>query len=131
MQSVDIENARRDLLQWSPPIIADTLSDAYLGCLGADHLSLRVFGSMHARLWRVMLQGERDKLNEVRRELTGHARLAGVAKARLDAIDQIVLNELLDVVTARFLRSPDLARAYSRLLLTASANLAEMRLVTA
>ena len=129
MQATDIESARKDLLQWSPPIIADLMVESYSIQLHITHVSRRVLCSMHARLWRLMLQEDREKTNAARRELVDFARLAGLDKPALDAVDQAVLEELLDVVTARFARTPDLIRVYSRLLLRTSANLAEMRIV--
>lgn len=119
MQAVDIEGARRDLAHWSQPVIADVISESYVAIMGPDHFSLRVLISMHARLWRLMLLDEREKLGGARKELTDLARLAGLARPVLDQIDQAVLEELLDVVTARFSRSADLVRGYSRLLLRA------------
>jgi hypothetical protein len=128
VHSREIDDARRDMLEWSAPVVNDIITDSYLRFLGAEHASSRILCSIHARLWRTILQGDMTKLVAVRKDLTALSRLAGISRATFDSIDQAVLNELLDVITARYVRSPTLVRIYSRFLLTASANLAEMRL---
>ncbi len=129
MSSADIESARKDLLLWSPPIIADLMAGSYAASLGVRHPSARLFASMHTRMWRFVLQDNRSKLAEARKELTDMALLAGLDRPRLEAIDQAVLEELLDVIAARFTRSPEHVRTYSRVLLKTAADLTEMRLL--
>ena len=131
MQAAEIDSARRDLAQWSQPVVFDVITDGYVALVGNQHYSLRVLVAMHARAWRLMLLDEREKLRGARKELADLARLAGLSKQALDRIDTLVLEELLDVIMARFGRSADVVRSYSRLLLLTSASLAELRLVEA
>ena len=92
--------------------------------LGAGHQSLRVLALSHGRLWRFLILQDAERLPLSRKEIIGIARLAGLKASTVDAIDQAMLSELMDVVVARFMRTPALARNYSQILLGASARLA-------
>jgi hypothetical protein len=124
----DIEQARVDLLQWSPPIIVDVVTDAYVTALGKAHVSVRALASIQSRLWREMLRGDLGAVAKARKDLLAMAGLAGVAVATVEAVDEAVLEELLDVVACRFGRAPERVRLYNKLLLKASTRLTEMRL---
>lgn len=128
MEAAEIDQTRRDLANWSQPVIFDVVTEGYVALVGAGHYSFRVLVAMHARAWRLMLLDDRAKLLETRKELADLARLAGLSRQSLERIDNLVLEELLDVVNARFGRSAEVVRAYSRLLLRTATSLAEMRL---
>ncbi len=117
MQAEELAFARRDLAEWSQPIIVDFLRDIYSGRLGHDHLSLRVLCLSHGRAWRLMLQGDLEKLASARREVTGIARMAGLKTGDIVDIDAAMLDELLDVVVTRFQRAPGRATIYGKVLL--------------
>ncbi len=129
MASADVENIRRDLLQWSAPVIADLLTDAYRAKLGTRQLSTQVLTSVHARLWRVLLQGDREAVEAARKELLSLVTISKLPRDVTDEIDEAVLEELLEIVTLRFTRSAGSTRDYTRLLINASANIARMRLL--
>lgn len=130
MIRADSDLARKDMLLWSQPIITDLAQEAYAGLLGARHHSLRVLAAMHARWWRVILGDETEKVAATRVDLTNLARLCGLGREAVDTLDDAILNDLVDVVTSRFSRSPQNVRLYVGLLLRASASLVEQRLVT-
>ena len=131
MAITDVDSIRKDLLFWSTPIITDLLMDAYGVRLGARQLSTQVLTSVHARLWRVMLQADIAAIDGARKDLLNLATLSKLSREIIDAIDEAVLDELLDVITIRFTRSAELMRDYTRVLLTASANVARMRMLVA
>jgi hypothetical protein len=124
MRSLDAIGSREDLANWCQPIIVDFLHDQYASHLGETHTSLRVLALSHARLWRFLILGDEDRLVTARREIIGIARLAGIKTAAVNEVDQSVLLELMDVIVARFLRTPALARSYSRVVLVAATRLA-------
>ncbi len=52
---------------------------------------------------------------------------ANMAQPEIDAVDDEVLHDLSELVTARFLRTPAVARAYGQVLLEAALALGTMR----
>jgi hypothetical protein len=131
MRSHEFIVARRELADWSQPIVVDFLYDLYASRLGAGHHSLRVLSLSQGRMWRFVLLGENEKMAAARKEVVGLARLAGLKKIVVDEVDQAVLLELMDVIVCRFLRTPALARSYSRIVLSAATSLATAGLVAA
>jgi hypothetical protein len=125
MRSQEQSETRRELADWSQPIIVDYLHELYARELGGGHQSLRVLALSHGRLWRFLIQQDDERLPLARKEIVGIARLAGLKTSVVDSIDQAMLSELMDVVVARFMRTPALARGYSQILLGASAQLAK------
>lgn len=131
MRSSNASDVRDDLAAWSEPIIADYLHDAYADRIGRQHTSIRPLMLSHTRFWRALLRGEDMKLAPLRRELTALARLAGVQTGILDAIDVGVLDELMNVTLARFLRDSHTARDYSHVMLRTAAHLSRAHMVLA
>ena len=129
MRLSDLSAARRDLAEWSEPLIADRVSEIYTACFGGDQQRVRPMTLQHCRLWRNLLLQEGNRAQNARRELVRLGRLAGLESQTLDRIDEAVLDELADVVVARFHRSPATTRDYSRSLIRAATSLAEARLV--
>ncbi len=120
----DLATARRDLADWSQPVIVDYLQELYARLLGPSHQSLRVLGISHGRTWRILILGDLEKLAPARREIVGISRLAGLKTQHVEQIDQAMLAELMDIIVARFHRSPAQASLYGRILLSAASRLA-------
>ncbi len=131
MRSFELESARRDLTEWSQPIVADHLSELYAYHLGLNHPSLRIFVIQHARIWHNILSEQINQAQTTRGELNKTLRMSHLTAALADTIDAEMLDELMSVVMARFHRSPRLAREYSIILLRAAASLADQRYVAA
>ena len=129
MRPSDWRAAQRDLVEWSAPLIADRLSKIYEACLTGDQQRVRLMILQHCHLWRNLLLEERSHAQSARRELVRLGKLAGLKSHMLDRIDEVVLDELTDVVVARFHRSPATARDYSRSLIRAASSLADVRQV--
>src|SRR6185437_4101653 len=98
--------------------------------LGDNSRRARSMTLQHCRLWRDLLLQETGHAQSARRELIRLARLIGLDPDTLDRIDEIVLNELIDVVAARFHRSPAAARDYSKSLVHVASSLTEARFAT-
>jgi len=124
MRSGDLAGTRLDLAEWCHPVVVDYLRELYAERLGSGHASLRALSLSHARFWRFLIVDDAERLAGSRREVASLARLAGLRPAALDDVDQAMLAELMDVVVARFLRTPSMARAYSQIVLGAAARLA-------
>ncbi len=126
MRSGELTGTRLELAEWGHPVVVDFLRELYAGRLGSTHPSLRALSLSHARFWRFLIVDDAERLAGARREVMSIARLAGLRQGALDEIDQEMLAELMDVVVARFLRTPAMARAYSQIVLGAAARLAAL-----
>jgi hypothetical protein len=124
MRSENVVGSREDLADWCQPVMVDYLYELYGSRLGAGHTSLRVLALSHGRLWRFLILGDETRLVAARREVIGIARLAGLKSVVVDEVDQAMLSELMDVIMARFLRTPGMARSYSQIVLGAASRVA-------
>jgi hypothetical protein len=131
MRLDDTENTRQDILDWSGPLVSDRIADAYDICLGGDVALCRPMSRQHARLWRMIISSDKRRAAAARRDLLILARASRLGAEAIDAIDRLVLDELIDVIAARFQRSPSATRRYNRLLIEAAATLTETRLAAA
>ncbi len=123
--------ARAEMAQWACPLVSDRIADAYEACLGGKPSLREPLWRQHGGFWRLVLGGEAARAKVARAHLLALARIARIGPETVDAIDRLVLDELVDVVATRFQRSPANTRFYSRLLIEAAATLAETRLMAA
>ena len=127
MRLDDTNDMRLDILDWSGPVVGDCLIEAYETCLGENHHWSRPLCRQHARVWRHIIGGDKRQAAEARRELLQLARTCRLSAEALDAIDRLVLDELVDVMATRFRSSSNDTRRYGRLLIETSATLVETR----
>ena len=127
MRLDDTNDMRRDILDWSDPVVGDCLFEAYDACFGGNNEWSRPMSRQHARVWRLIIGGDKKRAAEARRDLLRLARTCRMSAEALDAIDRLVLDELVDVMAARFRSSSINTRLYGRLLIEASATLVETR----
>lgn len=131
MRVDDADNFKRDILTWCEPVVGDRIVEAYAVFFGDNHEELRSMARQHIRLWRLILSQEKRRAAEARRDLLRLAARSRLGAEAVDAIDRLVLDELVDVAAARFQGSPGLARLYSRAMIAAATTLTETRLVAA
>jgi hypothetical protein len=131
MRLDDTDDTRQDILDWSGPLVSDRIADAYELCLGGDRFLCQPMSRQHARVWRMIISADKRRAADARRDLLALARASRLGAEAIDAIDRLVLDELIDVIAARFQRSPAATRRYSRLLIEAAATLTETRLAAA
>jgi hypothetical protein len=124
VRSDQLTDVRQDFAEWSEPIIADYLHDAYAARMGAESKILRTLVTSHGRFWRALLAGPETSVMSYRREAVALARLAGQPATLVDTIDVGVLDELMNVTLARVLRSPGTARDYGHYMLRLASHLA-------
>src|SRR5271154_418402 len=99
------------LLQWSDPVIFDRLRAAYSLRMN-DTATIWRLARLHARVWRALIAGDVDKFETLRGQL-----ITALAEQELDLdcladADSQTMNELLEIVLARFRRSERLAKGY-------------------
>jgi hypothetical protein len=123
VRSDELTDVRLDFAEWSEPIIADYLHEAYASRIGLDARTLRPLVTSHCRFWRSLLTAHDTMLQPHRRTLISLVRLAGIPTPMVDAIDVGVLDELMNVTLARFLRSPGTARDYGHYMLRVASHL--------
>mgnify|MGYP000249848418 CR=1 FL=1 len=131
MRLDDTNDMRRDILDWSDPVVGDCLFEAYDACFGGNDDLSRPMSRQHARVWRLIISGDKKRAAEARRDLLRLARTCRMGGEALDAIDRLVLDELVDVMAARFRGSSSDTRSYGRVLIEASATLVETRIASA
>jgi len=131
MRLDDTNDIRRDILDWSDPVVGDCLFEAYDACFGGNAQLSRPMSRQHARVWRLIIGGEKRRAAEARRDLLKLARTCRMGAEALDAIDRLVMDELVDVMAVRFRGSCSQTRLCGRLLIEASATLVEARLAAA
>ena len=108
------------LLEWSGPVIYDRLRIAYEAYL-SDRLAAIGLAKSHARVWRSLLSGDFAAFEAERADLGHQLVQKGLTLDHLAEADAETMNELLEIVIARFRRSPGASRNY---------HLALMRLAT-
>lgn len=131
MRLDDTDDVRQDILDWSEPLVCDRLCEAYDACFGGNAELRQPMARQHGRVWRLILSREKRRAADARRDLLKLARICRLGVEAIDAIDRLVLEELVDVVAQRFQGSPASTRLYGRLLIEASATLTEARLTAA
>jgi hypothetical protein len=131
MRFDDAADIKKDILAWSEPIAGDRILEAYHACFGLNEEQVRPMVRQHIRLWRLIISGEKRRAFDARRDLLRIAALSRVTAEAIDAIDSLVLDELVDVMASRFQGSPLTARNYSRLMVQAATTLTETRLAAA
>ena len=129
MQKIeDFASERADISFWSTPLIADCIEAAYRACLGNDDRLVRHFTDQHRRLWQSLVRDDRTKVSERQTTLNALAKMCRLTAEALQAIDEIVLDELADVVALRYQGSPAKTRSYNRILIDAASVLTQTRL---
>ena len=131
MPNLDLAIERADLAEWSAPLIADCLDFAYPKHCEANEQFVAVCKRQHRRVWLSSLSNEAGKAAEERRRLGSFAKLSNVGADVIEAIDQIILDELTEVVSRRYRSSPARSRDYFRVLIEATSILAQTRLQAA
>ena len=131
MRFDDTNEIRSDMLAWSEPIAGDRIMEAYSTCFGEDSEIFKSMARQHIRLWRTIIACDKPRAAAARRELLRLARLSRMGAEAIDAIDRLVLDELVEVMATRFNGSPASARSYGRLMIETATTLTETRLAAA
>lgn len=125
MRSNTPEQSGSEPLRWMEPLAADIVAASY------KKIALRESGRValvqcHRMLWRGLLTNRADCVT-FRRELSRLASEHGAPESAVDNVNRLVLAELLNVVAARFSRSPREAGKLSYLVTIVACRLAQIR----
>ena len=114
---------RREMALWCFPIISDLVAESYGRVIGARHASLRMVTFSHSQLWQAMLLDDHSAAGKAHGEVRWNLDMLGLPFAFADEVNDLVLDELMDVVTQRFNRSPLKAASCGHILLHIAKNL--------
>jgi len=104
------------LLQWSDPVIFDRLRDAYGQRIGEMAVVWRL-ARLHSRVWRALIEGDMNKFETQRFLLVAALSEQGLDLDCLAEVDARTMQELVEIVVARFHRSQRLSTGYHLALL--------------
>jgi len=104
------------LLEWSGPVIHDRLRLVYQARL-ADPLTVARLCRLHASVWRELLCGKMDAFEARRADLVLQLVQVGLTLEDVADADSETMSELLEIVIARFRRSPRTSQGYHLALL--------------
>jgi len=124
MSHVSNLTERRDMAFWCFPIISDLVAESYGRVIGPRHSSLRMVAFCHTQLWQAMLLDDHAAASKAHGEVRWNLQLLGLQLNFADEINDLVLDDLMDVVTQRFHRSPNKASVCGHILLHVAKNLA-------
>ena len=114
---------RQEMALWCFPIVCDLLGEQYGRALGPRHTAVRVVAFTHSQLWRAMLLDDQNEIRKLRGEMSWNVQRLGLPPGFADELDDLVLDELMEVVTQRFHRSPMKSSACSHILLQVARSL--------
>ncbi|MDE2579439.1 MAG: hypothetical protein KGL46_11580 [Hyphomicrobiales bacterium] len=115
------------MAEWAEAVVYDLLKFAYDHRFGGREQFAAPLARQHTTVWRLMLEGRMQAAQTARQDLNLLAMAVRLNLATLDTFDWQALNEIVDVVSARFRHSPDALRAYNRKLVTLAAALTELK----
>lgn len=109
---------------WCFPIVSDLTLERYGAAIGRRHASLRIVSFQHSQLWQALILDDAAAARKGREVLGASHHLLGLSPDFMEDLDEEVLDELMEVVTQRFYRSPLKASACGHILLHIAKNLA-------
>jgi hypothetical protein len=111
MPNDDVAVGLAGLQEWSEPIIFDRLLDAYRKRIGIGAPAWTL-ARLHTLSWKAAISGDMNAFEKARWKLVNAVGDHQLGTADLAKADAEIIVELLDIVMARFQRSPSTARAY-------------------
>ncbi|MCC2110260.1 MAG: hypothetical protein KDJ40_22915 [Hyphomicrobiales bacterium] len=118
------DNARlaADILLWAEPLARDRLSMVW-GAATRESGAGKTLADLHWRAWRCALSNLPHGAAASRRDLAIMTRGAGLNADLIAEADEAVIDEIAEVIIARFRRSPALAKDYTKALVLTAAGL--------
>jgi hypothetical protein len=110
------------LLEWAGPVIYDRLRIAYEVHI-PERLTAINLAKSHARVWRALLSGDMAMFEAQRADLLLQLVQQGLTLDHLSEADAETMAELLEIVIARFRRSPRISRGYHLALMRLASHL--------
>jgi hypothetical protein len=109
---------------WCFPIVSDLVRERYAAVIASLRVSVVGVAFSHTQLWHARILGDAAAVRKTREELGATLRELGLPSPLVEDIDEEILDELMDVVSQRFHRSPFMASTCGHILLHIAKNLA-------
>jgi hypothetical protein len=122
----DQKNRAAEILAWAEPMVRDRISFFWSEATRSPDAA-RAIAEQHWRVWRCALSGLPHGAAANRKELMILVRGAALTIATLEQGDEAVIDEIAEVIVARFRRSPHLAKDYTKALIMTAAGLVVAR----
>ncbi len=123
----DFTNKSAEIALWSAPLIADRVHDGYERLFGGANEFSETLSWLHRRLWQTLLEGDAPQAERARSDLMSVARLASLPAQEIEAIDAVIVDDLLRVILRHGASSRETARCCGMRLVQAASKLGEMR----
>ena len=123
--SAHLDTARRGLWVWAEPIIIDRTVEVYLRSV--DEAGTVAMARRHCRLWRDIVLNQTATVAPVMDEMRRAAESLGLPGSLIDDVNDVILEELLDIVTTRYRSSRNTIRTFSMVLMAATSCLGTVR----
>ena len=111
-----------DILLWAEPLARDRLT-AFWSAAARESGAGKSLADLHWRVWRCALSNLQHGASASRRDLGVLVRGAGLQVEIIGDGDEVVIDEIAEVIIARFRRSPILAKDYTKALVLTAAGL--------
>ncbi len=115
-----------EILAWAEPLVRDRMT-MFWGQARLERSAVQALADQHWRMWRCALSGLPHGVAANRRELMNLVRAAGFGAEALAEGDEAVIDEIAEVIVARFRRSPHRAKDYTKALIVTAAGLVVAR----
>lgn len=122
--TVQFDNARlaADILLWAEPLARDRLA-VFWDAAARESATAKTLADLHWRAWRCALSNLPHGAAASRRDLANLMRNAGLQAEIIRDGDEAVIDEIAEVIIARFRRSPARAKDYTKALVLTAAGL--------
>ena len=125
-RSANLDEARRTMWQWAEPIVIDRAVESYARIV--DEAGTVAMARKHCRLWKIVLFNQPATVAAALDELRRAADSLGLPDALVDDTNDLVLEEIVDIVTSRFRSSRNAIRTFSLVLMAATSCLGTARI---
>lgn len=117
-RSADFDGARRTMWVWAEPVIIDRAVEAYARVL--DESGTVAMAGRHCRLWHRVLLDQTQRVEPYLDEMRRSAVSLGLGDGLVDRVNDLILEELVDIVTSRYRSSRNTMKTMSMVLMSAT-----------
>lgn len=119
--------ARAELLEAYGLFIEGFVAEQYARRLQSSHHSVKMLARIHFLLWRKLMEGDGAQVMQLQRGLMRHLELLGIDSALVEAIDQAIVEELIDVIALRYRNSARALAAFNMAIAASVSTLSNAR----
>ena len=110
---------------WAEPVIIDRTVEVYARAV--DHAGTMAMARRHCRLWRDALLGVTAEVSPMMDGLRRAAASLGLPEDVIHDANDVILEEMVDIITSRYRSSRNSIRTFSMVLMAATSCLGTVR----